>query len=322
MATLTGATVASTYGLLLKVDATGIDASTPRTIQDGDANNTALKLAGSAVQIKQSDDSSATLEVTGASTLTGAVTATGGVTGALTGNVTGNVTGNLAGDVTGDVTGGVTGNVTGNLTGNVTGDITGNVTATSVLADGVTATTQAFSDSSTKVATTAFVEASVPTGAMAMWYTASAPTGWLFCDGTTFDAGTYPDLNTLLGGNTLPDLKGRMPIGVGQGSTAEGGGTGTDRALAATGGAETHTLTGGESGTSAHGHWQGDLGEYTFKIAGTDTRGATSSPASYRGAHAGGATLQHKTEDTAEADADDAHQNMSPFLAVNFIIKT
>ena len=46
----------------------------------------------------------------------------------------------------------------GNVTGNVDGDLTGNVTATSVLADGVSATTQASSDTSTKVATTAFVK--------------------------------------------------------------------------------------------------------------------------------------------------------------------
>ena len=50
------------------------------------------------------------------------------------------------------------GNLTGNVTGNVTGDLTGNVTATSVLANGVTATTQASSDNSTKVATTAYVK--------------------------------------------------------------------------------------------------------------------------------------------------------------------
>ena len=50
------------------------------------------------------------------------------------------------------------GNVTGNLTGNVQGNLTGTVTATSVLADGVTATTQASSDDSTKVATTAYVK--------------------------------------------------------------------------------------------------------------------------------------------------------------------
>jgi hypothetical protein len=46
----------------------------------------------------------------------------------------------------------------GNVTGNVQGDLTGTVTATSILADGVTATTQASSDSSEKVATTAYVK--------------------------------------------------------------------------------------------------------------------------------------------------------------------
>ncbi len=54
--------------------------------------------------------------------------------------------------------GNVTGNLTGNVTGNVAGDLTGNVTASSVLANGVTATTQASSDNSTKVATTAYVK--------------------------------------------------------------------------------------------------------------------------------------------------------------------
>ena len=45
------------------------------------------------------------------------------------------------------------------ITVNVAGDLTGNVTATSVLADGVTATTQTAGDNSTKVATTAYVDA-------------------------------------------------------------------------------------------------------------------------------------------------------------------
>jgi hypothetical protein len=45
------------------------------------------------------------------------------------------------------------------ITVNVSGDLTGNVTATSVLADGVTATTQSAGDNSTKVATTAYVDA-------------------------------------------------------------------------------------------------------------------------------------------------------------------
>lgn len=50
-------------------------------------------------------------------------------------------------------------NLQGDVTGDVTGDLTGTVTATSVLADGVTATTQTQGDNSTKVATTAYVDA-------------------------------------------------------------------------------------------------------------------------------------------------------------------
>ena len=50
------------------------------------------------------------------------------------------------------------GNVVGDVTGDVTGDLTGNVTASSVLANGVTASTQSSSDDSTKVATTAYVK--------------------------------------------------------------------------------------------------------------------------------------------------------------------
>ena len=50
------------------------------------------------------------------------------------------------------------GNVVGDVTGDVTGDLTGNVLASSVLANGVTASTQSSSDDSTKVATTAYVK--------------------------------------------------------------------------------------------------------------------------------------------------------------------
>ena len=119
---------------------------TAGTLTDGTATLTGGTLTG---------------DVTG--DLTGDVTGdvTGSVTGNVTGNLTGNVTGNVTGDITGDVTGDLTGNVTGNLTGNVTGNTTGTVTATSVLADGVAATTQLLNDNSTKVATTAYVDAQV-----------------------------------------------------------------------------------------------------------------------------------------------------------------
>ena len=64
----------------------------------------------------------------------------------------------IAVNVVGNLTGDVSGNVTGNLTGDVTGDLTGNVTSSSVLANGVTGTTQPQSDNSTRIATTAYVD--------------------------------------------------------------------------------------------------------------------------------------------------------------------
>jgi hypothetical protein len=57
----------------------------------------------------------------------------------------------------------ITGDVTGDLTGDVTGDLTGNVTATSVLANGVTATTLGWLSDSNAVATTAFVQSNIDT---------------------------------------------------------------------------------------------------------------------------------------------------------------
>jgi microcystin-dependent protein len=53
----------------------------------------------------------------------------------------------------------------------------------------------------------------VPVGIISPWLTATPPTGWLLCDGSTFDAGTYPALNTYLGGNTLPNLAGKFLLG-------------------------------------------------------------------------------------------------------------
>ena len=146
--------------------------------------------------------SSITVDVVG--NLTGNVTGnvTGNLTGNVTGDLTGDVTGNVTGNVTGDVTGDVTGNLTGNVTGNVTGDLTGNVTATSVLADGVTATTQSAGDNSTKIATTAYVDSiSVDDD---LNFAGDTGSGTVDLDTQTFTvAGTTNEIETSATGQTL-----------------------------------------------------------------------------------------------------------------------
>ena len=99
----------------------------------------------------------------------------------------------------------------------------------------------------------------VPVGFMGMFPTTISYPNWLLCDGSTFSAATYPALNSLLGGNTLPDMRDMLPMGahtlVTLGNTA---GSATSTGLVAhthTGPSHTHT-----SAAHAHNHNHNDSG--------------------------------------------------------------
>jgi microcystin-dependent protein len=57
----------------------------------------------------------------------------------------------------------------------------------------------------------------MPTGSIAMWPTATAPTNWLFLDGATYNQSTYPALAAVFGVTsgtfTLPDMRDRFAAG-------------------------------------------------------------------------------------------------------------
>jgi microcystin-dependent protein len=118
------------------------------------------------------------------------------------------------------------------------------------------------------------ISAHVPVGAIIMWSSATAPTGWVLCDGSTLNSTSSPQYSSLYsvisntyGGtdNTnfkLPDLRGRTVVGVGTGTgngtsgtgTITGGTSLTARSLSAWGGSEEVTLTSAQSGLIAHSH--------------------------------------------------------------------
>ena len=85
-----------------------------------------------------------------------------------------------------------------------------------------------------------------PTGVIRFFAGSTAPNGWLVCDGSTVSRSAYSDLFKIIGttygsGNsnttfTLPDMRGRCPIGVGTGTSL------TARTLGSNVGAETVTL--------------------------------------------------------------------------------
>ena len=101
--------------------------------------------------------------------------------------------------------------------------------------------------------------AAVPTGAVVAWLTATAPTGWLFCDGTSYAYDTYPALGALLGGSAggnfnVPDMKDRFLAG--KAATAGSWSNTTGTLSPSTGIAEhQHEFTGdSHSHNIAHGH--------------------------------------------------------------------
>lgn len=175
--------------------------------------------------------------------------------------------------------------------------------------------------SSNKYVTAADTTGSLmPAGTVLMYAVASAPTGYLLCDGSSQLRATYAALFSAIGTTfgsvdgthfNVPDFRGRTPVGTGTGTGGAASGTGlptggsalTARALAGWNGEETHTLITTEMPSHTH--------TFTSDTAGTgNTVSAITSN--------GGAG----TKTTSSTGSDGAHNNIQPTMGIAFIIKT
>lgn len=146
-----------------------------------------------------------------------------------------------------------------------------------------------------------------------------APENWHLCDGTVLPINSNEALFSLLGttygGNgttdfALPDLRGRAPVHVGQGTGLSNYGLGQQA------GAETVTLNPAQapahthalSGSSAAANDTFD-GEFTFGTSGTSNAYAAT-----------GTTAQMASNMVSVAGGGQPHNNLQPFLVVNYII--
>lgn len=148
-----------------------------------------------------------------------------------------------------------------------------------------------------------------------------APIGWAFCDGQILpinqNQSLYSLLGTTYGGDgrisfALPDLRGRTPIHVGR---SDGG---ADHGLGQKSGEETHTLSVNEM--PQHDHPLHGIDEpasgRTDQPAGTFLSKAASDLYSTEASN----LLSLGSGTIANAGGGQAHENMQPFLAVNFCI--
>jgi microcystin-dependent protein len=144
----------------------------------------------------------------------------------------------------------------------------------------------------------------IPTGVIEMFAGSVAPIGWLICDGSIVSRKGFSDLFKLIGttygfGNsndtfTLPDMRGRLPIGVGSGSGL------TTRALAAAIGAETATLA--ETNLPSHTHTT-SVGTESVTHTHTGTSGGVSVNHQHYFSHTAGTTGSYGLFDSGTASS-------------------
>jgi microcystin-dependent protein len=147
-----------------------------------------------------------------------------------------------------------------------------------------------------------------------------APQGWALCDGSLLAIAENDVLFALIGTtyggdgqNTfaLPDLRGRLPLGTGQLSS-----TGESYILGEAGGEVHHTLA------------KGELPSHTHLLQVSSGVGTSATPANHVPAvdsegvcHYGsgpGSTMN--TLAIASTGGSSPHNNLQPFLSINFII--
>lgn len=155
-------------------------------------------------------------------------------------------------------------------------------------------------------------QSDVPVGAIQMLGGNNLPSGgWLLCDGSRYNNTDYPALAAQLGGTfsqvgdpggtfRTPNMRGRVVVGIDTGQTEF-------NARGKTGGEKTHVLTAAEM--PKHTHGVGGLLNAQPLSSGSRARGMTSYP--------GGSDVV-----SGEAGSGGAHNNLQPYMALNFIIKT
>ncbi len=148
-----------------------------------------------------------------------------------------------------------------------------------------------------------------------------APTGWALCNGQILpispNTALFSIIGTTYGGNgvstfALPDLQGRTPLGVGQGLGL------TNRSAGEAGGSETHTLSANELPVHTHLLRASSANGITDKPDGSVPARNPAGVPQYAPAAAGDSDLASNA--VGQAGSSQPHNNLQPYIVVNYII--
>jgi len=154
-----------------------------------------------------------------------------------------------------------------------------------------------------------------PTGTIVPYAGDAAPEGWLACDGTAVSRSTYSSLYATIGTTygvgdgsatfNLPDLQGKVPVGVDTGQTEFD-------TLGETGGAKTHTLIEAEMPSHTHTinppHVRSEYGTHDWVYLNSATPNR-----SFK--------IQAPTS-ASPTGGNAAHNNLQPYVTVGYLIWT
>ncbi|MBA4387354.1 MAG: hypothetical protein C0404_05195 [Verrucomicrobia bacterium] len=203
------------------------------------------------------------------------------------------------------------------------------------------ATSAAFAQTAANATNSTRAANGVPPGAMAPFGGSSVPTGWLLCDGTPVSRTTYAELFTVVGTNygagdgsttfNVPNFKTRTPVGLDTGDT-------DFSKLGKSGGEKAHVLTASEMPTHTHlisppPTNTASAGSHSHDLPMSDGGGwsglidssGNSTPQWWKttgsaGSHSHSLSISPFTSGSA-GGTNVSHNNMQPYLVVNYIIK-
>ena len=166
----------------------------------------------------------------------------------------------------------------------------------------------------------------VPPGTVQTFAGSVAPSGWLLCDGNEYTPEQYillyNAIGTIYGGGEgtfqVPDMRSRFALGLGNGDNEL-----SVRTIGVTGGAETHTLTTNE--IPSHNHSITDPGHshsYTNNTNDQSVNDTIITESSADNAELSQTTGVNTTGITVNSTGGgQAHNNMPPYMVLNYIIK-